>query len=182
MSANNSDTRDAKYTGRFAYTPRGEDQYVFSYINQKGEKGVPLYAGLNSGATFNNLCLSTGIHTGTRPAYYLITNTGLGESSSIKLRAYYDEFPNEMDFYDNASFSTMNKTTSNHSFYNDHSAGASAEFTTRALSTEPAQRLLLFQGRQSQGNSRVSGEVALSLTSHPRRSTGLRCFPWDSRT
>ncbi len=129
---NNSDTRDAKYTGRFAYTPRGQDQYVFSYINQKGEKGVPLYAGLNSGATFNNFAYRRYPYW-NKTGYYLITNTGLGEASSLKLRAYYDEFPNEMDFYDNDSFSTMNKATSNHSFYNDHSTGASAEFNTRAL-------------------------------------------------
>ena len=105
---------------------------MFSYINQKGEKGVPLYAGLNSGATFNNFAYRRYPYW-NKTGYYLITNTGLGEASSLKLRAYYDEFPNEMDFYDNDSFSTMNKTTSNHSFYNDHSAGASAEFNTRAL-------------------------------------------------
>ena len=129
---NNSDARDARYSGRFAYTPRGEDQYVFSYINQKAEKGVPLYAGPNSAATFNQFAYRRWPYW-NKTAYYLITNTGLGESSSLKLRAYYDQFNNEMDFYDNASFSTMNKTTSNHSFYDDHSAGASAEFNTRSV-------------------------------------------------
>ena len=129
---NNSDTRDAKYSGRFSYTPRGEDQYVFSYINQKGEKGVPLYAGPNSTATFNPYSYRRWPYW-NKTAYYLITNTALGESSSIKLRGYYDQFNNEFDFYDNANFSTMNKSTSYHSFYDDHSAGGSAEFSTRAL-------------------------------------------------
>ncbi len=129
---NNSDTRDAKYSGRLAWTPKGEDQYVFSWINQKGEKGVPLYAGPNSAATFNAFAYRRWPYW-NKTGYYLITNTGLGESSSIKFRAYYDEFPNVMDFYDNATFSTMAKTSSNRSFYNDHSAGGSAEFTTRSL-------------------------------------------------
>jgi iron complex outermembrane receptor protein len=128
----NTDTRDSKYSGRFSWTPKGEDQYTFSWINQKGEKGVPLYAGPNSAATFNAFSYRRWPYW-DKTGYYLITNTGLGESSSIKFRAYYDQFPNEFDFYDNANFSTMNKTSSNHSYYKDHSAGGSAEFTTRAL-------------------------------------------------
>jgi iron complex outermembrane recepter protein len=128
----NTDTRDAKYTGRLAWTPKGQDQYVFSYMNQKGEKGVPLYAGPNSAATFNAFAYRRWPYW-NKTGYYLITNTGLGEASSIKFRAYYDEFPNEFDFYDDATFSTMKKTSSNHSYYNDHSAGGSAEFATRVI-------------------------------------------------
>ena len=130
---NNTDLRDAKYSGRMGWTPKGEDQYVFSYTNQKSRKGVPLYGGPNDAATFNNFAYRRWPYW-NKTAYYLITNTGLGESSSIKLRGYYDQFNNEFDFYDNANFNTMNKPTSNHSFYDDHSAGASAEFTTRKLS------------------------------------------------
>jgi iron complex outermembrane recepter protein len=128
----NTDTRDEKYTGRIAWTPRGEDQYVFSYMNQKAEKGVPLYAGPNSAATFNAFSYRRWPYW-NKTGYSLIANTGLGETSSFKLRAYYDQFPNEMDFYDDATFSSMKKTSSNHSFYFDHAAGGSAEFTTRAL-------------------------------------------------
>jgi len=52
--ANQSDSRDEKYSGRIAWTPKSQDEYVFSYINQKGEKGVPLYAGPNLNATFSS--------------------------------------------------------------------------------------------------------------------------------
>ena len=89
---NNTDTRDAKYSGRFAWTPKGEDQYVFSWVNQKGQKGVPLYAGPNSAATFNAFSYRRWPYW-NKTGYYLITNTGLGESSSIKFRAYYDAIP-----------------------------------------------------------------------------------------
>ena len=129
----NTDARDAKYSGRFGFTPKGEDQYIFSYSNQKAEKGVPLYAGPNSAATFNNFAYRRWPYW-NKTGYYVITNTGLGETGSIKLRGYYDQFNNQMAFYDNANFSTMNKPTSNFSSYDDHSAGGSAEFTTRALS------------------------------------------------
>jgi iron complex outermembrane recepter protein len=130
---NNSDTRDAKYSGRFGLTPRGEGQYVFSYINQKSKKSVPLYAGPNSVAKFNPYTYRKWPYW-NKTVYYLITNTLLGESSSIKFRGYYDQFNNEIDFYDDENFSTMQKSSSNQSFYDDHSAGGSAEFTTRALS------------------------------------------------
>jgi iron complex outermembrane recepter protein len=129
---NNSDTQDAKYSGRFGFTPKGEDEYVFSYSDQKSKKGVPIYAGPNSAATFNPFSFRRWPYW-DKTSYYLITNTALGVSSTMKLRAYYDQFQNEFDFYDNANFNTMNKTTSNHSTYDDHSDGASAEFTTRKL-------------------------------------------------
>lgn len=128
---NNSDSRDAKYTGRFAWTPRNQDQYVFSYNAQRAEKGVPLYAGPNSKAVFNRYSYRRWPYW-DKTGYYLITNTGLGESHSIRFRAYYDQFQNEMDFFDDATYSSMNRNTSNKSLYDDHSAGGSAEFTTRA--------------------------------------------------
>jgi outer membrane receptor protein involved in Fe transport len=40
---NHSATQDARYSGRFGWTPREGDEYVVSVINQKGQKGVPLY-------------------------------------------------------------------------------------------------------------------------------------------
>ncbi|MFB3778346.1 MAG: TonB-dependent receptor plug domain-containing protein [Bryobacteraceae bacterium] len=127
----NSDSRDAKYTGRFGWTPKSAHQYVFSWINQKAEKGVPLYAGPNSAAIFNAYAYRRWPYW-NKTAYYLITGTPVGESASIKFRAYYDQFNNQMAFYDSATFSSMNKSTSNHSYYDDHSAGGSTEFTTRA--------------------------------------------------
>jgi iron complex outermembrane recepter protein len=127
---NNADTSDAKYSGRFGWTPKGEDQYVFSYSNQKAEKGVPLYAGANPAYPSKSSDYRRWPYW-DKTAYYLITNTGLDDSNSIKFRAYYDQFKNSMDFYDDATFSTMNSSSSNHSGYNESSAGASTEFTTR---------------------------------------------------
>ena len=49
---NHSATQDARYTGRFGWTPREGDEYVFSVIDQKGEKGVPLYQGPDTAASF----------------------------------------------------------------------------------------------------------------------------------
>lgn len=127
---NQSYSRDEKYSGRIAWTPKGQDEYVFSYINQKAEKGVPLYAGPNPNAVFKNFWKWPYWN---KDSYYLITNTGLGESSSIRFRGYYDQFRNSIDMFDDATYTTMKKTSSEHSQYNDHTGGGSAEFSTRIL-------------------------------------------------
>lgn len=129
---NNSDTKDAKYSGRFGWTPKGEDEYVFSYANQKGEKGVPLYAGPNSDARFGRFAYRRWPYW-NKTSYYFNTDTALGEASAFKLRGYWDQFKNALDFYDDDTFSTQSSSTANHSVYNDRSYGGSAEFNSRSL-------------------------------------------------
>jgi iron complex outermembrane receptor protein len=126
-------SKDAKYSGRFAWTPKGEDQYVFSYTNQKGKKGVPLYAGPNSDARFGRFAYRRWPYW-NKTGYYINTNTGLGEASNLKLRGYYDQFKNAIDFFDDDTYTTQNNSTSNHSVYNDHSYGGSVEFNNRSIS------------------------------------------------
>lgn len=48
---NNSWSRDERFTGRAGWTPKRGDEYVLSWINLKGQKGVPLYQGPDTGAT-----------------------------------------------------------------------------------------------------------------------------------
>ncbi len=47
-------SRDERFSGRVGWTPREGDEYVLSYINLKGQKGVPLYQGPDTAATFRN--------------------------------------------------------------------------------------------------------------------------------
>jgi iron complex outermembrane recepter protein len=127
---NQSDSRDAKYSGRIAFTPKGQEQYVFSYINQKGEKGNPLYAGPNVSPS--------GLRYWRWPywnknSYYFISNTSLGETDSIKLRLFYDQFGNGLAMLDNANFNSMTGTNSGLSVYKDHTGGFSTEFATRRI-------------------------------------------------
>ena len=42
---NRSNQQDARYSGRVGWTPRGQDEYVFSYGNQKANEGMPLFTG-----------------------------------------------------------------------------------------------------------------------------------------
>jgi iron complex outermembrane receptor protein len=139
-----SDARDEKFSGRIAWTPKGQDEYVFSYINQKGEKGVPLYAGSNLNATFSSSSYRRWPYW-NKNSYYLITNTEIGEASTIRFRAYYDQFRNGFDFFDDATYATMYKSSSSHSLYDDHTQGASSEFTTRLLSRNVISASIFFK-------------------------------------
>jgi iron complex outermembrane receptor protein len=139
---NNSYSQDQKYSGRVGWTPRGQDEYVFSYVNQKANYGDPSYAGSYP------VCASGQASTIAKPcdnakywkwpvwdkqSYYFISSTGLGQSSALKLRVYYDQYPSQYNQYDSATYSTMTLSTSGITRYNDHTDGASAIFTSRLL-------------------------------------------------
>ncbi len=127
---NHSWSRDERFSGRVGWTPRSGDEYVLSYINLKGQKGVPLYQGPDTAATFRNFW--------TWPywdmnSYYLHSNTQLGELSSLKFRAFYTQFRNDIDMYSSDTYTLMNTKNAEHSMYNEHNDGFSTEYTTRLL-------------------------------------------------
>jgi iron complex outermembrane recepter protein len=123
----NSYQRDVRYSGRVGWTSRGDDQYVFTYSNQKADYGAPPYVGND---TKNNKTNYRQWPYWNRESYYFNTNTGLGESSSIKFRAFYDRYPNGMNQFTNYAYNVYSNTSA----YDDYSAGTSAEFGTRKLS------------------------------------------------
>jgi iron complex outermembrane receptor protein len=122
----NSYQRDARYSGRAAWTPRNEDQYVFSYTKQKADYASPPYSGND---TKSNKVRYWQWPYWNRDSYYFNSNTGLGESEAIKFRAFYDRYPNGMNQYSNG-YSVLSSTT----HYDDFSAGTSVEFSSRRFS------------------------------------------------
>jgi iron complex outermembrane receptor protein len=128
---NQSDSRDEKFSGRIGWTPRASDQYIFSYNNQKGKKGVPLYQGPNTAAVFRNFWRWPYWNMAN---YYFHSSTGLGENNSVKFRAFYNQFKNGIDMYSDDTYSVMNTKNAEHSIYDDHTDGAAAEFDTRTVS------------------------------------------------
>jgi iron complex outermembrane recepter protein len=127
---NLSDSRDEKGGGRIAWTPKEQDQYSFSYINQKGKKNGLQYIGPNSNAVYNRFWKWPYWN---KTSYYFISNTGIGEKSSFKFRAFYDQFRNSIDMYDDKNYNSMKFKGSEYSSYDDHTDGGSAEFTTRLI-------------------------------------------------
>ena len=67
-------------------------------------------------------------------SYYFNSNTRLGNSSSVQFRAFYAKYPNRLDMFDDATYSTMNRNASSGTlYYTDHSTGVSGQFATRFL-------------------------------------------------
>jgi iron complex outermembrane receptor protein len=137
----NSDQRDERYRGRVAWTPRRQDTYVLSYSNQKGAEGVPPYAGTAPVCPTGNASVPYPCVTPkywkwsywNTDSYYFNSETSLGEASSVKFRAFYAQYPNSVQMFDDASYTTMQNPSSGILRYNDHSIGASGEFDTRIL-------------------------------------------------
>jgi iron complex outermembrane receptor protein len=127
---NHSGSRDEKFGGRIGWTLKGSDEYVFSYSNQKGQKGVPLYQGPDTSAAFRNFWSWPYWNT---DGYYFHSNTGIGESSSLKVRAFYNQFRNSINMYSNDTYAVMNTKSAEDSMYDEHTDGASAEFNTGIL-------------------------------------------------
>ena len=139
----NSDQRDMRYSGRVGWTPRENDQYVFSYLKQEATYGAPSYAGFD---TVNNSPKYWRWSKWNRDSYYLNSTTGLGKSSAIKFRGFLDFYPNHLDMYDGPSYSTMLNTNSGWSDYKDHSEGFSTEFTSNMLSRNSLSASFFLKG------------------------------------
>jgi iron complex outermembrane receptor protein len=156
---NHSYQQDAKYSGRFGWTPRGQDEYVFSYINQKANEGIPLSTGNDPlpgtgcggpGTTAKTCYFGSSYRSWgywDKTSYYFHSNTGLGESSSLKMRVFYDQYPNLMLFYTGLPYSPAKLNTQQGyiTTYDDHSDGISTEFTTRLLPRNTISGSFLFK-------------------------------------
>jgi iron complex outermembrane receptor protein len=122
----NSYQRDARYSGRFGWMPKPQDQYVFTYTTQRADYGVPPYGGKDPE---NNKPKYWQWPYWNKDSYYFNSHTGLGETSALKLRAFYDRYRNSMNGFTDGTY----KSLASASPYDDYSAGASTVFTTRVL-------------------------------------------------
>jgi iron complex outermembrane receptor protein len=134
----NSYQRDEKYSARLGWKPRAQDEYILSYINQKANLGAPPYAGilpvcLPGTSQYCDKAKFWKWPVWNKESYYFLSNTRLGESSSLKLRAYFDHYPTETLMYDDETYSTMTNGNTGNLWYDDHSAGLSSEFSTHIV-------------------------------------------------
>ncbi|WP_163400566.1 TonB-dependent receptor plug domain-containing protein [Flavobacterium fluviatile] len=124
---------DQKVSIKIGWTPNKNSEYALGYINQKGEKGNPVYAGSD---TQNSLL--------ARPRYwqwpnwdkesiYFISNTHLNDKNNFKTRLYYDKFKNLLISYDDANYTSITKPYAFQSFYDDYTYGANLEYESRFI-------------------------------------------------
>jgi iron complex outermembrane recepter protein len=123
-SRDNSGRRDLKGSVKTGYTPNATDEYSLNYIYAHGEKGNPVYLGNDK---------NTKIRYWQWPYWdkqsiYYISRTKTGMRSELKVRAYYDQFKNELSSFDDITYTTQVKGSSFNSIYNDHTIGGNLEF------------------------------------------------------
>lgn len=124
---NNSHQEDWKVSGKLGFTPNSTDEYALSYIYQNGEKGVPPYAGDNSGVRVKWWQWPYW----RKQSLYFTSNTAMGDKSYVKTRAYYDRFKNSLEIFTDSTYSVIRP--GNKSWYDDYTYGASIEAGTTLI-------------------------------------------------
>ncbi|HTF28139.1 MAG TPA: TonB-dependent receptor, partial [Flavitalea sp.] len=128
---NNSGSTDEKYNVKFAYTPNSKSEYALSYIYQHGKKGTPVYSGQD---TLNSLLKNPRFWQWPywdKQSLYFISNTYLDTTQYIKTRLYYDKFKNQLNSYDDVTYSKISRPYAFKSFYDDYSFGGVIEYGKR---------------------------------------------------
>lgn len=149
----NSGSRDLNLSAKLGWTPNATDEYAFGIYHVDDSKQTPPYAGHAPGVAARFWRWPYWDKDGL----YLIARTRVAESTDLRVRAYYDTFSNELDSYDDATYTSMNRPYAFKSLYDDHTYGVSAELEQR-WSPEQITRLALhakqdFHREQDAGGS-----------------------------
>jgi iron complex outermembrane receptor protein len=120
----NAAREDGKFSVKLGWTPTAGSEHAISYVMQRGEKGNPPYAGTDPGVR---------VRYWKWPYYdkdsvYLVSQSQLGALGYVKARAFYDRYANALYSFDDATYTTQKRSSSFRSLYEDHAAGASAEW------------------------------------------------------
>ncbi|MBB6131851.1 iron complex outermembrane receptor protein [Mucilaginibacter lappiensis] len=129
----NSYNNDVAVSGKVGFTPTVNQEYAVGYSYQHGTKGTPVYAGDD---TANPLFKSPRYWKWPNwdtQSLYLISNNRINGTNVIKTRWYYDQFKNNLQSFDNASYSTQTKPYAFTSIYNDYTLGSSIMFENTDL-------------------------------------------------
>jgi len=124
----NSYSTDLGISGKIGYMPSDNQEYAIGYSYQHGTKGTPVYAGddpLNS--LFKSPRYWKWPFWDTQGIYFL-SNNKINSTNVIKTRWYYNQFDNETDSYDNATYTTITRPYAFKSVYNDYTLGTSIAF------------------------------------------------------
>jgi iron complex outermembrane receptor protein len=142
----NSYREDTKGSIKIGFTPNKTNEYSANFIYQHGEKGVPVYAGED--ATIKGRYWKYPFWN--KKSLYFISKTMLGEKNYVKSKIFFDKFDNQIDSYDDDTYTTQTKPYAFQSVYNDKTIGASLEFGTEIIEMNNLKMALHFKNDQHQ--------------------------------
>jgi len=129
----NSSRNDIGVSGKIGFTPTANQEYAIGYNYQRGKKGNPVYTGTDTqNPLFRNPRYWEWPNWDTQSLYFL-SNNKLDEHNSIKTRWYYNTFKNQLNSYDDATYTAMTRPYAFSSIYNDYTLGASAIFENTSI-------------------------------------------------
>ena len=120
----NSYSNDQKLNLKVGFAPNSNHEISLNYINQQGEKGNPPYSGVDE----NMRTRFWQWPAWDKQSFYFISKNKISKNTALKLRFFYDEFYNELESYDDETYSSQNFKSSFTSIYNDHSWGGNLVF------------------------------------------------------
>lgn len=123
-----SGSTDWRVNLKAGWTPRDGDDYALSFTRQEGSKNAPL-------SVSDPVALQRNWkwpYWNAESVYFLST-TRLGETATLKTRAYLNRFDNLLQGFDDATQTTQSRPRAFDSYYADRSAGGSAELSVRPL-------------------------------------------------
>jgi iron complex outermembrane receptor protein len=120
----NSFRKDLKWSVKAGFTPDSTDEYVITYFNQQGSKGVPVYAGSDPMQRVRYWRFPEISRQGAS----FISKTGIGKIGYLRTRLFYDRYGSDLRSFDDSTYATQNLRSSFTSIYFDDSFGGSAEY------------------------------------------------------
>lgn len=117
----NSETRDWKFSAKAGYTPNATDEYSLNFILQDARKGIPPPVEENMFRSYPEY---------NKKSIYFRFTTDLGYKTNLKVSAFYDNYYNIMDQYDDNTYTLQNTRRAFSSVYDDYSLGAFVNVST----------------------------------------------------
>ncbi|MGQ0529108.1 MAG: TonB-dependent receptor plug domain-containing protein [Panacagrimonas sp.] len=120
----NADSQDQVFSAKVGFLPDNGDEYALSYYRQDGEKNSPPYAGSAAGvqARFWEWPYWD------KQSVYLTARNGVGSQGTLRWRAYWDQFRNALNGWNNAARTASLFLGSE---YDDYTIGGNADFEWR---------------------------------------------------
>ncbi len=129
LKRDNSYSEDDKASVKFGFTPNKTDEYSVNYIYQHGKKGNPVYLGNDNNVKVRYWQWPYW----DKESVYFISKTVIKKMNYIKTRLFYDKFKNQLNSYDDNTYTTQNNKYAFQSFYNDYALGANIEAGTELI-------------------------------------------------
>ncbi|MBK8016830.1 MAG: TonB-dependent receptor [Betaproteobacteria bacterium] len=149
---------------KLGFTPRGDDEYALTYLQQNGKKGQPPSTDPAS-ARFGQWPFWD------KESLYFISRTGLGERESLRLRLYLDKFDNEVDTFTDASYSVLRTSgpgsvSTGRSIYEDRTFGGSIELESRRFPGNTVRLIAQYkrdQHEETDANAAIGADFSDTL-------------------